>query len=226
MCMSAFAGCADNSSSKTEGSSSKTDGSSSLSDSSSVNNKPNAIGYDVNNSKRLYDGLKEDYAQSGYDLTMKSTASGGSELRLCVKNGKIYSSNKNSISNQLRIYTGGSTATIYDHNLKTYVEQAVSDPKKLVASSDLLFGMTGDFMQAQIDEQNNVINEYYRINSDVSGSTGVICFCFRGDSGKFIQITIQYDDQNFPIMFGITDLKTCDDSIFDSAKQYNYSKQT
>lgn len=240
-CCSAV-GCADSSS----GSSSKADSSSasssaadsssdsssldsssdsSASDSSTQENKPNAIGYDVNSSKRLYDELKEKYTKDGYDMSMKSTANMSSELRLCIKDGKVYSTNKSAYSNKTMVYNSGNTSDIFDHTTQTYTEQAVEDPKALAVKSDLLFGMSGDFIEANIDEENDVINEYYKIKSEVAGSEGVICFTFRGFNGSLAQITIEYANQNFPILFGIDSLKTCDETVFNARERFNYKKQ-
>ncbi len=228
----AITGCADSSSNKdtSSASSSASDSSSSSaadssSSDSSEQKKANAIGYDVKNSKRLYDSLKEAYAEKGYDLSMKSTANMGSELRLCVKGEKVYSTNKNSSSNKTMIFKGGNTAEIFDHTSKLYTDQKVDDAKKFVAKSDLLFGMTGDFIKATIDEQNDVINEYYKVKSDVAGSEGTICYCFRGFNGSFAQITLEYTGADFPIIFGVTEIKVCDEKVFDSKEVFNYKKE-
>ena len=216
------------SSSSESGSESSSDSSkadSSEADSSSKQEKKaNAIGYDVKNSKRLYDELREKYDGKGYDLTMKSNTNMGSELRLCIKDGKVYSSDKNPYTNTTMIYKGGKTMDVFDHTGKTYTEQSVSDGANLAKKSDLLFAMTGDFIEAKIDEDNDVINEYYKIKSDVAGKGGTICFCFRGHNGSFCQITVEYEGDNMPLIFGITELKSCEDKVFDSKETFNYKK--
>ena len=246
LCCCTAVGCADSSSdskSKNESSSSqssKADSSekdSSAADSSNNQDasqpdssqavKPNEIGYNVETSKRLYDGIKEKYGKNGYKLAMKSTSNMSSELFLNVKDGKISSTDKNPYSNKTMVYTGGDTSYIYDHTAKTYTEQKVTDGKKMVQNNDLLFGFTGDFIKATIDEKNNVINEYYKIKADVTGNEGIICFCFSGSNGKFTQITIQYDGQEFPILFGIDQIGDCDESSISGAADSfkDYKKQ-
>lgn len=226
---SSSSSAADSKSSSSEsGSESSSDSSkadSSEADSSSKQEKKaNAIGYDIKNSKRLYDELREKYDGKGYDLTMKSNTNMGSELRLCIKDGKVYSSDKNPYTNTTMIYKGGKTMYMFDHTAKTYTEQNVSDGAMLAKKSDLLFAMTGDFIEAKIDENNDVINEYYKIKSDFAGKGGTICFCFRGHNGSFCQITVEYEGDNMPLIFGITELKSCEDKVFDSKETFNYKK--
>lgn len=214
----------DTSSSESTADSSAGDGSSGADSSSKKEKKANAIGYDVKNSKRLYDELRKKYEGKGYDLRLKSNTNMGSELRICIKDGKVYSSDKNAYTDTTMIYTGGKTLDVFDHTSKTYIEQPVSDSAKLVKQNDLLFAMTGDFIEAKIDEDNDVINEYYKIKSDAAGKGGTICFCFRGHNGMFCQITVQYEGDNMPMLFGITELKECDDKVFASKEEFNYKK--
>lgn len=219
----AFAGCADSSS----GSSSKADSSSSQSssNSSSEANKPNSIGYDINSGKRLYDELKEKYGKNGYNLIMKSTTNISSEIYLNVKDGKISNTDKNPYSNTTMVFIGGDKATIYDHTSKTYKEQKVDNAKTFVEQSDLLFGLAGDFVKAAVDEKNDVINEYYNIKDASGKSVGTICFCFRGHDGSFAQITVQYEGSEFPILFGITEIKECDEKAFNAKETYKEYKK-
>lgn len=208
------------SSSADSSSSSDTSNSESTADSSSDSSseeerKPNAIGYDVKTSKRLYEGLKEKYASTGYDMSMKSTVDVSSQIRLCIKDGKVLSEKKTQDFDQTMIFKDGKTQQIFDHKEKTFTEQPVSDGKSLITKSDLLFGITGDFIEAKIDETNDVINEYYKINSDAVGRTGTIGFCFRGHNGKLAQITIEYDGSNVPVLFGVDTLRECEDKAFD-----------
>lgn len=248
LCCCTAVGCADSSSdstSKNESSSSqsskadsskkdssasdsseKQDPSSSEADSSQAV-KPNAIGYNVETSKRLYDGIKEKYGKSGYKLAMKSTANMSSEIYLNVKDGKVSNTNKNPYSNKTMVYTGGEISYVFDHTSKTYTEEKVTDGKKKSLNSDLLFGFTGDFIKATIDEKNNVINEYYKIKADVTGNEGIICFCFSGSNGKLVQITVQYDGQEFPILFGVEQITDCDESSISNALEIykDYKKQ-
>ncbi|MBP1537545.1 MAG: hypothetical protein ILA17_06725 [Ruminococcus sp.] len=246
LCCCTAVGCADSSSdstSKNESSSSqssKADSSekdSSAADSSNNQDaskpdssqavKPNEIGYNVETSKRLYDGLKEKYGKNGYKLAMKSTANMSSEIYLNVKDGKVSNTNKNPYSNKTMVYTGGEISYVFDHTSKTYTEEKVTDGKKKSLNSDLLFGFTGDFIKATIDEKNNVINEYYKIKADVTGNEGIICFCFSGSNGNFVQITVQYDGQEFPILFGVEQITDCDESSISNALEIykDYKKQ-
>lgn len=183
------------------------------SDSSAANPKANAIGYDVKQSKRLYDDLKKTYG-NGYKASMKSTASSGSELVIGVKGDKIYSSNKNQADYKSMFFTGGGKATVINNTAKSYTEQAVTDAKKFIAQNDLLFGQTGDFVSAQIDEKNDVIGEYYKLNTAVTGAAGQICYCFLGSTGELAQLFITYEGSEMPIYFRITELTSCDDELF------------
>ena len=228
---SSFAGCADGSSSKTDSSSSqsssssKQETSSSASDSSEAK-KPNAIGYDEKTSKRLYDNLKEKFTSSGYHAALKSSVSSNSEIFLNVKGEKVSSTNKNQSSNKTMIFTGGDTAKVYNHISKTYSEEKVSDSKKFVQQNDLIFGLAGDFIKAVVDEQNDIIIEYYKIRSDAAGAEGTISFFFKGDNGNFAQIMIEYNNQDYPILFGISEFKQCDDKEFELKENYkNYKKE-
>ena len=242
--LGSFAGCADSSSSKTENSSSKAESSSSSTESSSSQSdnsskqensssaadsseakKSNAIGYDVKTSKRLYDSLKEKYSSCGYNLTAKSAVSSYSEIFLSVKGEKISSTNKNQLSNKTMVFTGGNTAAIYDHTAKTYTEQKVDDSKTFVPNNDLLFGLTGDFIKAEVDQTNDVIVEYYKIKSEVTGAGGTISFYFKGDTGRFAQRLIEYENRDYPTLLGITELKECDESVFDTKVKYKDYKK-
>ena len=213
----------DSSSSESTADSSNGDSSESGS-SSSEERKTNAIGYDVKTSKRLYETLKEKYGTNGYDISMKSTVDTNSQHRLCIKGNKVLSTKKTNSANQTMIYNGGKTQEIFDHTEKTYIEQPVSNGASLVKKSDLLFGITGEFVEAKIDESNDVINEYYKINADITGRSGIIGYCFRGRNGVLAQITLEYDGSNVPVMFGIDSIKDCDDKVFNSKETYNYKK--
>lgn len=188
--------------------------SSSASDSSSTAKKNfNAIGYDVKSSKRLFDNLKQT-SSSGYYLSMKSTADAGTETILNIKDGKVYSTNKSNSAHRSMLFTGGKNATILDRNKNTYSEMSVADANKFVAQNDFLFGMTGDFVQAKIDEQSDLIGEYYKIKTDVTGQSGQICYCFSGNTGRLEQIFVTYDNTEMPVYFKIIDLKNCDEELF------------
>lgn len=188
--------------------------SSSASDSSSAAKKnTNAIGYDVKTSDRLFDKLKQT-SSSGYYLSMKSTADAGTETILNVKGNSVYCTNKSNSAHRSMLFTGGKSATILNRNTKTYSEMAVDDAGKFVAQNDFLFGITGDFVQAQIDEQSDLIGEYYKIKSDVTGQSGQICYCFSGNNGRLEQIFVTYDNTEMPVYFKIIDLKKCDESLF------------
>ena len=240
----ATVGCADSSSgssSKSDSSSSQSSGADSSSSSkpsadssnaSSTDNnsseavKANAIGYDAKGSKRLYDDLKSSYGEKGYKLTMKSTANMSTEHYLGIKNGKVSSCDKSSYSNKTMVYVGGDKMSVYDHTTKSFTEQKVDDGKALAAKCDILFGMTGDFIRAEVDENNDVINEYYKVKSDIAGKEGTICFTFRGNNASFAQITLLYDGDTVPMLFGITEIKECDDEVFNTEKLYEgYRKE-
>lgn len=229
--VSHFTGCADSSSdtkSKTDSSSSQSESSSQQANDSSEGSeakKPNAIGYDVKTSKRLYDNLKEKYGSNGYSMTMKSATSSGSEIFLSIKGEKVSNTTNKQGSNTTMVFTGGDKATIYNHTTKTYAEQKVDNAKAFVTSNDLLFGLAGDFLQASVDEKNDVITEYYKIKSDDKSSEGTICFCFSGANSNFLQIVIQYGDQGYPLAFGITELKECDEKDFDVKELYKEYKK-
>ena len=212
-----------NSSSASE-SSSKSD-SSSDSESSKASSKINAIGYDVKSSERLTDKLKKTFAD-GYKASMKASTGSGAELTIAVKGGKIYSSNKGTSEHRTMIFSGGSSATVINNTAKSYTEQAVSDAKLFISQNDLLFGQAGDFIKAQIDEQHDLIGEFYKLDKNVTGKNGQMCFQYLGSTGELAQMTITYEgSEDFPIYFRINELTGCDDKQFEIPDLSKFQKK-
>ncbi|WP_028504656.1 hypothetical protein [Ruminococcus sp. FC2018] len=193
--------------------------------SSQEQNKTNAIGYDVKGSKRLYDSLKETYNnKDGYKVTMVHANTGGSTIVLNKKDNKIFSSTANNNSKTAILYTGDKKATMFDFTNMKYQEQAVTDEKSFVAQKDLLFGMTGDFVQAQIDQKSDVIVETYKVNKNVAGQDGQIGFCFKGSDGSFCEVYLLYEGAQMAEYFGVREIGKASDELFKMPEIKDYKK--
>lgn len=233
---SMLSGCENNSSSDTssdssaqsqsQSDSSSQESSKSDSDSNSQKqNETNAIGYDVKGSKRLYDNLKETYNnKDGYKVTMVHANTGGSTIVLNKKDNKIFSSTANNNSKTAILYTGDKKATMFDFTNMKYQEQAVTDEKSFIAQKDLLFGMTGDFVQAQIDQKSDVIVETYKVNKDVAGQNGQIGFCFKGSDGSFCEVYLLYEGAQMAEYFGVREIGKASDDLFKMPETKDYKK--
>lgn len=184
----------------------------------------NAIGYDVNGSKRLYDNLKSSYDTSGYKVTLSHANNAGATIVINKKGNKVYSSNTSSTASTGVLYLGDKKATMFNFKGLQYQEQTVDDEAKFVAQKDLLFGMTGEFSKAQIDNSSDTIVEIYKINKDVAGEDGQIGFCFRGSDGKFIEVFVLYNGQEMAQYFAVRELVSPSEDLFKMPDINGYTK--
>ncbi|MBR7009011.1 MAG: hypothetical protein IKH90_10345 [Ruminococcus sp.] len=207
-----------------ESSSASSEGNSSAAESSSKEEKKiNAIGYDVKNSSRLFDNIKKTYS-GNYKVTASFANQAGATIIVNLKDNKVYCSQKSSGASTAILYTGGNKATSYDLVGSRYQEQTVTDTAKFIKQKDLLFGMTGDFVKAQIDSKTDIIIEMYKINKDVAGADGQIGYCFKGEDGSFCEMFIMYDGQEMPSYFGVSELVKASDELFKEIDTKSFTK--
>ena len=94
-------------------------------------------------------------------------------------------------------------------------------------SADILFGATLDFDHAYIDTTTNVVHEYYKLDSSVSGGEGQIVYGFDGATYDLKQVVLLPDgaDESSAVYFTVDSIGEADDSLLAVPDLSAYTKE-
>ena len=93
--------------------------------------------------------------------------------------------------------------------------------------SDILFGATLDFDHAYIDTTTNVVQEYYNLDSSVSGGEGQIVYGFDGATYDLKQVVLLPEgaDESSAVYFTVDSIGEADDSLLAVPDLSAYTKE-
>jgi len=231
MC-TAMAGCTGNdtaSSSKAETTTTTTAAAESTAPAeSTADSTPANVGttdYDVDGDFRAFEQLKEKYAD-GYLVTLEGQMSNsGTKYTICVKDGKAYESSTIQGMKSYYVYPGDGKKYNVSEATTTYsVNGADENDWK---DSDILFGAALDFDHAYIDTTTNVVQEYYNLDSSVSGGEGQIVYGFDGATYDLKQVVLLPEgaDESSAVYFTVDSIGEADDSLLAVPDLSAYTKE-
>lgn len=169
--------------------------------------------YDVDGDFRAFEQLKEKYAD-GYLVTLEGQMSNsGTKYTICVKDGKAYESSTIQGMKSYAVYPGDGKKYNVSEATTTY---SVADADENAwKDSDILFGATLDFDHAYIDTTTNVVQEYYNLDSSVSGGEGQIVYGFDGATYDLKQVVLLPEgaDESSAVYFTVDSIGEADDSL-------------
>lgn len=169
--------------------------------------------YDVDGDFRAFEQLKEKYAD-GYLVTLEGQMSNsGTTYTICVKDGKAYESSTIQGMKSYAVYPGDGKVYNVSEATTTYsVDDADENAWK---DSDILFGATLDFDHAYVDTTTNVVQEYYNLDSSVSGGEGQIVYGFDGATYDLKQVVLLPEgaDESSAVYFTVDSIGEADDSL-------------
>lgn len=181
--------------------------------------------YDVDGDFRAFEQLKEKYAD-GYLVTLEGQMSNsGTKYTICVKDGKAYESSTIQGMKSYAVYPGDGKKYNVSEATTTYsVNEADENAWK---DSDILFGATLDFDHAYIDTTTNVVQEYYNLDSSVSGGEGQIVYGFDGATYDLKQVVLLPEgaDESSAVYFTVDSMDEADDSLLAVPDLSAYTKE-
>ena len=181
--------------------------------------------YDVDGDFRAFEQLKEKYAD-GYLVTLEGQMSNsGTKYTICVKDGKAYESSTIQGMKSYYVYPGDGKKYNVSEATTTYsVNGADENDWK---GSDILFGATLDFDHAYIDTTTNVVQEYYNLDSSVSGGEGQIVYGFDGATYDLKQVVLLPEgaDESSAVYFTVDSIGEADDSLLAVPDLSAYTKE-
>lgn len=181
--------------------------------------------YDVDGDFRAFEQLKEKYAD-GYLVTLEGQMSNsGTKYTICVKDGKAYESSTIQGMKSYAVYPGD--GKLYNVSEGTTTYSIEDDDGNQWKSADILFGATLDFDHAYIDTTTNVVHEYYKLDSSVSGGEGQIVYGFDGATYDLKQVVLLPDgaDESSAVYFTVDSIGEADDSLLAVPDLSAYTKE-
>ena len=180
---------------------------------------------DVDGDFRAFEQLKEKYAD-GYLVTLEGQMSNsGTKYTICVKDGKAYESSTIQGMKSYYVYPGDGKKYNVSEATTTYsVNGADENDWK---DSDILFGAALDFDHAYIDTTTNVVQEYYNLDSSVSGGEGQIVYGFDGATYDLKQVVLLPEgaDESSAVYFTVDSIGEADDSLLAVPDLSAYTKE-
>lgn len=178
--------------------------------------------YDVNGSEREYDKLAEKYAE-GYTIELSAEMAGMDITMNFTKSGdQVYQSTVMAGMKSYVVIPGDGMAYSVSEATTTYAEEEESE--EMIVSLDFLFGATGEFASADIDETTNTVYEHYTLNYDVAQCDGEIIFGFNGESYELTEVQIAYDGAEENEVYTVTSLGEPDMSLLEMPDLSAYTK--
>lgn len=179
--------------------------------------------YVVDGDFKAFDSLKDTY-YGNYSIVF-SMESMGTEIEnsVTICGEKVYMATVVSGMKSYSVTPGdGNTYTISEAT--TTYSQAPADDNYIV-DNDFLFGATGEYSKAQIDEQTNTVYEYYKLNEQVAGGAGEIAYGFDGETYQIKEIKISYEDMETEYDYTVVSLNEADEQLVQMPDLSAYTKE-
>lgn len=169
--------------------------------------------YDVDGDFRAFEQLKEKYA-GGYLATLDGQMSNsGTTYTICIKDGKAYQALTIQGMKSYTVCPGDGKLYNISEGTTTYSVEDFDESE--LKAADILFGATLDFDHAYVDTTTNVVQEYYNLDSSVSGGEGQIVYGFDGATYDLQQVVLLPEgaDESSAVYFTVDSIGEADDSL-------------
>ena len=173
--------------------------------------------YDVDGDFRAFEQLKDKYEGNYLANLTGQMSNNGTKYTICIKDGKAYKS--------YTVCPGD--GKLYNVSEGTTTYSIEDDDGNQWKSADILFGATLDFDQAYIDTTTNVVQEYYNLDSSVSGGEGQIVYGFDGATYDLKQVVLLPEgaDESSAVYFTVDSIGEADDSLLAVPDLSAYTKE-
>ncbi|WP_287613975.1 hypothetical protein [Ruminococcus sp.] len=181
--------------------------------------------YDVDGDFRAFEQMKDKYEGNYLANLTGQMSNSGTKYTICVKDGKAYESSTIQGMKSYYVYPGDGKKYNVSEATTTYsVNGADENDWK---DSDILFGATLDFDHAYIDTTTNVVQEYYNLDSSVSGGEGQIVYGFDGATYDLKQVVLLPEgaDESSAVYFTVDSIGEADDSLLAVPDLSAYTKE-
>lgn len=162
--------------------------------------------YDVDGDFRAFEQMKDKYEGNYLANLTGQMSNNGTKYTICIKDGKAY---------QALTVQGMKSYTVCPGDGNQW------------KSADILFGATLDFDHAYIDTTTNVVQEYYNLDSSVSGGEGQIVYGFDGATYDLKQVVLLPEgaDESSAVYFTVDSIGEADDSLLAVPDLSAYTKE-
>ena len=169
--------------------------------------------YDVDGDFRAFEQLKDKY-KDGYLANLTGQmANNGTKYTICIKDGKAYQSLTVQGMKSYTVCPGDGKLYNISEGTTTYSVEDFDESE--LKAADILFGATLDFDHAYVDTTTNVVQEYYNLDSSVSGGEGQIVYGFDGATYDLQQVVLLPEgaDESSAVYFTVDSIGEADDSL-------------
>lgn len=169
--------------------------------------------YDVDGDFRAFEQLKDKY-KDGYLANLTGQmANNGTKYTICIKDGKAYQALTVQGMKSYTVCPGDGKLYNISEGTTTYSVEDFDESE--LKAADILFGATLDFDHAYVDTTTNVVQEYYNLDSSVSGGEGQIVYGFDGATYDLQQVVLLPEgaDESSAVYFTVDSIGEADDSL-------------
>lgn len=180
--------------------------------------------YDVDGDFRAFEQLKDKYEGNYLANLTGQMSNNGTKYTICIKDGKAYQALTVQGMKSYTVCPGDGKLYNVSEGTTTY---SIEDDGNQWKSADILFGATLDFDQAYIDTTTNVVQEYYNLDSSVSGGEGQIVYGFDGATYDLKQVVLLPEgaDESSAVYFTVDSIGEADDSLLAVPDLSAYTKE-
>ncbi|MFR3932079.1 MAG: hypothetical protein ACLTY3_09425 [Ruminococcus bicirculans (ex Wegman et al. 2014)] len=181
--------------------------------------------YDVDGDFRAFEQLKDKYEGNYLANLTGQMSNNGTKYTICIKDGKAYQALTVQGMKSYTVCPGD--GKLYNVSEGTTTYSIEDDDGNQWKSADILFGATLDFDHAYIDTTTNVVHEYYKLDSSVSGGEGQIVYGFDGATYDLKQVVLLPDgaDESSAVYFTVDSIGEADDSLLAVPDLSAYTKE-
>ncbi|WP_298485348.1 hypothetical protein [uncultured Ruminococcus sp.] len=169
--------------------------------------------YDVDGDFRAFEQLKDKYDGNYLASLTGQMTNNGTKYTICIKDGKAYQSLTVQGMKSYTVCPGDGKLYNISEGTTTYSVEDFDESE--LKAADILFGATLDFDHAYVDTTTNVVQEYYNLDSSVSGGEGQIVYGFDGATYDLQQVVLLPEgaDESSAVYFTVDSIGEADDSL-------------
>lgn len=169
--------------------------------------------YDVDGDFRAFEQLKDKYDGNYLASLTGQMTNNGTKYTICIKDGKAYQSLTVQGMKSYTVCPGDGKLYNISEGTTTYSIEDFDESE--LKAADILFGATLDFDHAYVDTTTNVVQEYYNLDSSVSGGEGQIVYGFDGATYDLQQVVLLPEgaDESSAVYFTVDSIGEADDSL-------------
>lgn len=173
--------------------------------------------YDIEGSERLFDSLKEKYADN-YKLACKYN---GDEYIFSLSSGRAYFAVGKNGERNILLYTADKKTYTIMESAKMY---AVSEKDFYIRDSDPIFGATDKFVSAEKNDKSGTIEEHYTLDKEIAGGEGEMVYSFDSKTGELKSYTYTIGEKS--ATYQVTELTEAEESLFEIPDLSGYKQQS